>query len=95
MPYNLADTSAKCPPLQQAVTSALGHFIPAGKYLKLNSQTPLGIEVEAECILSDKCVPLLFAEYEDGKKPLPDNAHRWTTTGGTVSIDSSPNTDFF
>lgn len=75
MPYQITST-AKPPALHQAVTSALGHFIPIGRYLKLNSQTALGVEADGECILTDQCVPLPFADFEAGKKPLPTNAHR-------------------
>ena len=61
--------------LNQAVINALINFIPSGKYLKVGSQTPLGIEVDAECIMNDKGVPLLFSDYEGGK-PLPTNTAR-------------------
>lgn len=61
--------------LNQAVINALGNFVPPGKYLRVGSQTSLGIEIDAECIMNEKCIPFPMAEYDDGK-PLPVKAAR-------------------
>lgn len=61
--------------LNQSVINALGNFVPPGKYLRVGSQTSLGIEVDAECIMNDKCVPFPMADYDDGKT-LPVKAAR-------------------
>lgn len=62
--------------LNQAVVNALSNFVPAGKYLREGGQTSLGIEIDAECIMNEKGVPFLLAEYDDGKS-LPANTARF------------------
>ncbi len=60
--------------LNQAVVNALSNFVPAGKYLREGGQTSLGIEIDAECIMNEKGVPFLLAEYDDGKSLPVDTA---------------------
>lgn len=62
--------------LTQSVMGSLANFVPADKYLRQNARTPLGVQMEGECILNDQCIPLALSEYEQGKKALPAKTAR-------------------
>jgi len=64
-------------PLNKSVLAALTQFVPGDKYLyPFGRHLKLGIEFEAECILTnDSLVPLALAGFEQSK-PLPSNATR-------------------
>lgn len=79
-PFRFSDpaTPNQRPSLNQAVVNALSNFIPSGKYLREGGQTSLGIEIDAECIMSNKGIPFPLADYE-GEKVLPSNSARYVT----------------
>lgn len=65
-------------PLSKSVLAALTQFVPGEKYLNsFGRHVKLGIEFEAECILTyDTLVPLALAGFEQSK-PIPSNATRY------------------
>ena len=73
-PFDISTLRNQRSSLNQVVVNALSNFVPTGKYLREGGQTPLGIEIDAECIMNDKGVPFPLAEYEDGKSLPADTA---------------------
>lgn len=75
-PSITTETSVTLSHLSRSVLNALVNFIPAGKYLRQNVLTPLGVRMEGECILNHNCVPLPLAQFDQGQ-PLPDRSARF------------------